>query len=178
MKTITLRHIFTEVFFVLAAMTWSCEKKESTDQSETAQTEVGTSKDRPLALVIHGGAGTIKRENMSEEMEKAYREKLQEALEAGYKVLETGGTSVEAVRSARGHGRGHAPPAGLQAAHRYPLTLGCREAPAGGAHREGASGGPSRSGPGAGRGHPGVRELWTAPRRSRRIPGGDRPWSA
>lgn len=55
---------------------------------------------KPLALVIHGGAGTIKKENMTPEMEAAYKEKLQEALDAGYEVLEAGGTSVEAVRSA------------------------------------------------------------------------------
>ena len=100
MKTLTLRPILTTVIFVLASMIGSCEKKESTDQSETAQAVVETSTERPLALVIHGGAGTIKRENMTAEMETAYREKLQEALEAGYKVLESGGTSVEAVRSA------------------------------------------------------------------------------
>jgi beta-aspartyl-peptidase (threonine type) len=100
MKTITLRPILTAVFFVLTVIFSSCELKESSSQSETAQTEVHTSTEKPLALVIHGGAGTIKRENMSEEMETAYREKLQEALQAGYKVLETGGTSIEAVRSA------------------------------------------------------------------------------
>jgi beta-aspartyl-peptidase (threonine type) len=37
---------------------------------------------------------------MSPEMESAYEEKLQEALDAGYSVLEAGGTSVEAVRKA------------------------------------------------------------------------------
>lgn len=100
MKIITLRPILTTVFFVLASMIWSCEEKGSTYQSESSQVEVGTSKERPLALVIHGGAGTIKRENMTPQMETAYREKLKEALEAGYKVLESGGTSVEAVRSA------------------------------------------------------------------------------
>ncbi len=53
-----------------------------------------------VAIAIHGGAGTISRENLSEEMEKAYREKLQEALEAGYSVLENGGVSTEAVVAA------------------------------------------------------------------------------
>ena len=32
-----------------------------------------------IAIVIHGGAGTILKENMSAELEKAYRTKLEEA---------------------------------------------------------------------------------------------------
>ena len=51
-------------------------------------------------LVIHGGAGTILKERMTEETEKAYREKLNESLEAGYAVLEKGGSSSDAVIAA------------------------------------------------------------------------------
>ncbi len=50
-----------------------------------------------FTMVLHGGAGTIKKENMTPEKEKAYREKLTEALNKGYAVLERGGTSIEAV---------------------------------------------------------------------------------
>ena len=53
-----------------------------------------------FALVIHGGAGTILKQKMSEEMEQAYREKLNESLEAGYRLLEKGGTATEAVIAA------------------------------------------------------------------------------
>lgn len=53
-----------------------------------------------ITLVIHGGAGTITRANMSPEKEKAYREGLNMALEKGYAVLKRGGTSVEAVEAA------------------------------------------------------------------------------
>jgi len=49
-------------------------------------------------LVIHGGAGNI--QNMSAEMEEAYRQKLSEALTAGYTVLENGGSSLEAAVAA------------------------------------------------------------------------------
>ncbi len=51
-------------------------------------------------LVIHGGAGTILRENMTPEDEKAYHEKLKEALNAGYKILNSGGAAEEAVVAA------------------------------------------------------------------------------
>ena len=53
-----------------------------------------------FALVIHGGAGTITRDNLSPEMEKAYRDKLDEALSAGYKQLEQGKSAMDAVLSA------------------------------------------------------------------------------
>lgn len=53
-----------------------------------------------IAIAIHGGAGTIRKENMSAEMEAEYRAKLEEALKAGYKVLEEGGTSLDAVVAA------------------------------------------------------------------------------
>ena len=50
-----------------------------------------------FAIVIHGGAGTILKKNMTDELEKQYRAKLDEALSAGYKVLNEGGTANEAV---------------------------------------------------------------------------------
>ncbi len=60
----------------------------------------GNEQKSKVALAIHGGAGTIKRENMSPEREKEYRAKLDESLEAGYAVLENGGTAIEAVIAA------------------------------------------------------------------------------
>lgn len=54
----------------------------------------------PVAIVIHGGAGTIKKENLSDAQEAAYREKLREAVRAGYMVLNEGGDSLDAVTRA------------------------------------------------------------------------------
>ncbi|MEO7983604.1 MAG: isoaspartyl peptidase/L-asparaginase [Bacteroidota bacterium] len=51
-------------------------------------------------LVIHGGAGTILRQDMSAEKEAAYRKALQDALDNGYSLLEKGGTAIEAVLAA------------------------------------------------------------------------------
>lgn len=53
-----------------------------------------------FGLVIHGGAGTILKKNMTPEKEAAYIEKLNEALSAGYKILESGGASLDAVNAA------------------------------------------------------------------------------
>ena len=52
-----------------------------------------------FAIVVHGGAGTIIKANMSNEMEYAYNQKLEEAINTGYKILENGGTSLDAVES-------------------------------------------------------------------------------
>jgi len=55
---------------------------------------------QPYSLVIHGGAGTIIKEDMTPELEKAYINGLQDALNAGYAVLEEGGTATNAVKAA------------------------------------------------------------------------------
>ena len=54
-------------------------------------------KEVPFAIAIHGGAGTIKKERFTPEKEAAYRAKLQESVEAGYAILENGGTSLDAL---------------------------------------------------------------------------------
>ena len=51
-------------------------------------------------LTIHGGAGTILKTDMTPELEKAYTEGLRIAVEAGFAVLEEGGTAVNAVKAA------------------------------------------------------------------------------
>lgn len=53
-----------------------------------------------LTLVIHGGAGTIVKADMTEELEAAYQEGLTAALNAGYAVLEEGGSAVNAIKAA------------------------------------------------------------------------------
>ncbi|MCF2858263.1 isoaspartyl peptidase/L-asparaginase [Pseudoalteromonas sp. SMS1] len=55
---------------------------------------------QPIAIAIHGGAGTIEKSRFTPEKEQAYRAKLKEAVEAGYKVLESGGDSLDAVTTA------------------------------------------------------------------------------
>ena len=52
------------------------------------------------SIVIHGGAGTILKEDMTPELEQAYFKGLQQALTAGYAVLEEGGSAVNAVKAA------------------------------------------------------------------------------
>ena len=48
-------------------------------------------------LVIHGGAGVMDKKDFTPELEKAYLDKLQEALDSGEAILKAGGTSLDAV---------------------------------------------------------------------------------
>ena len=53
-----------------------------------------------FTLVIHGGAGTILKEDMTPDLEKAYSEGLQVALDAGFAVLEEEGSAINAIKAA------------------------------------------------------------------------------
>ena len=56
--------------------------------------------EHPIVIVIHGGAGVIERSRMSPEREASHRAGLSAALDAGYAVLEQGGSSLDAVGAA------------------------------------------------------------------------------
>ncbi|MEP6849955.1 MAG: isoaspartyl peptidase/L-asparaginase [Acidobacteriota bacterium] len=53
-----------------------------------------------LGFIIHGGNGVIAKASMTPEKEKEFRAKLTEAVVAGYKALQAGKTSVDAVEIA------------------------------------------------------------------------------
>ena len=55
---------------------------------------------RSFALVIHGGAGVIEREQLSAEEEAAIRADLDAALDVGHAVLAAGGSALDAVEAA------------------------------------------------------------------------------
>ena len=77
----------------------ACAPTDSTE--ETAQASVATtSAERPdYALVIHGGAGTILPENITDEQEASIRATLHEALKIGEGVLSQGGSALDAVEA-------------------------------------------------------------------------------
>lgn len=78
------------VSFVLA-MNLACESP-SAPQNDTARPQV--------ALVIHGGAGSIRKGKLTAEQEAAYHKSLETALNTGFDVLLHGGKSVDAVIAA------------------------------------------------------------------------------
>src|SRR4029077_14754872 len=57
-------------------------------------------KTKKIALAIHGGAGTIEPSSMTPERERAYRAGLERALSAGYEILKSGGSSLDAAEAA------------------------------------------------------------------------------
>ena len=75
---------------LLSVIIFSCSNPAGQkDEPQAAQKE--------WALVIHGGAGVITRDQMTAERDSIYRRVLNEALETGKKILSEGGTAVEAV---------------------------------------------------------------------------------
>ncbi|WP_299054424.1 isoaspartyl peptidase/L-asparaginase family protein [uncultured Polaribacter sp.] len=67
------------------------------DSLKTDNPEKRQEKVNDFAIIIHGGAGTILKKNMSDEKEAAYKAKLTEAIKTGHSILKNGGTSQEAV---------------------------------------------------------------------------------
>jgi L-asparaginase / beta-aspartyl-peptidase len=67
-------------------------------QTLVAQKPKSSSKQN-FVLVIHGGAGTILKKDMTAEVEKAYKESLEKALQAGYAILSKGGAALDAVET-------------------------------------------------------------------------------
>jgi len=53
-----------------------------------------------ISIVIHGGAGTINRDQLTAQQETAIKQALHTALDAGYAVLEQGGDSTQAIIAA------------------------------------------------------------------------------
>ncbi len=53
-----------------------------------------------LGFMIHGGAGVIRRRDLSAEKEKQYRAELEKTLMTGYKALQDGKSSLDAVETA------------------------------------------------------------------------------
>ena len=76
-----------KILFLSLLIAFGCKQIETSDQTSTTT----------FGIVIHGGAGTILRANMTPEREAAYREVLAEAIQVGHTILKNGGSSQEAV---------------------------------------------------------------------------------
>jgi len=77
-----MRRIIKLIVFTFTLLTWPT-------------LTVATSK--PVAIVIHGGAGTITRNKLSPEQEAKIRATLARATDVGYQILRQGGSSLDAV---------------------------------------------------------------------------------
>ena len=90
MRMRLIRPVVAAAAVVLSLSFLSCEKREAAEPAGGPP---------EITLVIHGGAGTISRDKMTPEKEKAIRDKLTEALEAGHTILRNRGTALDAVEA-------------------------------------------------------------------------------
>jgi len=88
-------------FFYLVCFTgllmMSCHNNQSPSHGQQSTDSSKNQKVSEYAMVIHGGAGTILKKNMSDEKEAEYRMVLGEALSIGENILKNGGSSQDAV---------------------------------------------------------------------------------
>jgi len=84
-----------KLIFILSIsiLFFGCKNANETSSAEQKSNE----KVNDFAIIIHGGAGTILKKNMSDEKEAEYIAKLEEAIKVGHAILKNGGTSQEAV---------------------------------------------------------------------------------
>src|SRR6266480_1326050 len=61
---------------------------------------MSSTKENKIGLVVHGGAGTIERGKMTPEHEREYCAGIENALRAGWEILQHGGSSLDATEAA------------------------------------------------------------------------------
>lgn len=83
-----------KLVFIIAAISLTVSCKNSSN----SKADIIEQKQSEFSIVIHGGAGTILRKNMSPELELMYTTKLEEAIRVGYEILKNGGSSLDAVQ--------------------------------------------------------------------------------
>ncbi|MCX2680615.1 isoaspartyl peptidase/L-asparaginase [Galbibacter sp. EGI 63066] len=76
---------------------FSCVEKKVETVVDSNEKKVEQDSLGNFGIVIHGGAGTILKKNMSDSLEAAYKTKLKEAMKTGYEILKNGGSSIDAV---------------------------------------------------------------------------------
>ncbi|GAA4110924.1 isoaspartyl peptidase/L-asparaginase [Aquimarina addita] len=88
--------IFLSCLYLIGCKKASKEVTEAHLSEPIAEESLESSE--KFGIVIHGGAGTILKENMTPEKEASYKAKLEEAIRVGHTILDNGGTSMDAVQ--------------------------------------------------------------------------------
>ncbi len=84
------------ILIALAAGWMQCQPSSQNGEANDVQMSLPKAE---YALVIHGGAGTITRDQMTPERDAEYRKALNEALDIGADILKNGGAAIEAVET-------------------------------------------------------------------------------
>lgn len=90
-----MRKNFLSFFVIL--LFFGCNSPVEKPNSKVTTADKSTPDSPNFGIVIHGGAGTILKENMTDSLETAYREKLKEAILVGHEILKNGGSAMDAV---------------------------------------------------------------------------------
>lgn len=89
-----------KTFSLLRSATWLLVLSGSIQVcANTVHTAGDSTLQKKYVLVIHGGAGTILKKNMTAQKEAAYKAGLEEALRTGYKAIQAGKSSLDAVEA-------------------------------------------------------------------------------
>src|SRR5438094_1934112 len=93
--------VFAAVLFSAGALAAAQEQSGSAKAVSKGETNDQPNMEiRKVGLVVHGGAGTISRSEMTPQREREYRAGLERALTAGYEILKRGGSSLDATEAA------------------------------------------------------------------------------
>ncbi|WP_116105985.1 isoaspartyl peptidase/L-asparaginase family protein [Lewinella sp. IMCC34191] len=94
-----MRHLLSTLILLTVALLWTAcqETGEPAVDSPPELEEIGEVPE--YAMVIHGGAGTILKENMTDERAAGIREAMNAAMDAGEAVLREGGSAADAVEA-------------------------------------------------------------------------------
>jgi beta-aspartyl-peptidase (threonine type) len=82
------------ILVIACTCSFSCSSKDGS-AGEHGKKETAARQD--WAIVIHGGAGAMSREEMDPVLERQYRASLAEALDTGRRILQGGGSALDAV---------------------------------------------------------------------------------
>jgi beta-aspartyl-peptidase (threonine type) len=82
------------VIFICAVNLFSAAAQETTSVKKKSEPMR-----QNFALAIHGGAGNILQRNLTDEQQQQFKNKMSEALQVGYTILDSGGKSLDAVEA-------------------------------------------------------------------------------
>ncbi|MCS6873930.1 MAG: isoaspartyl peptidase/L-asparaginase [Pyrinomonadaceae bacterium] len=91
-----MKKLSTLIFFAIFAISGLSQKQRGGAEIKQLQSP----QNPRIGFVVHGGAGVIPRGSLTPEKEAEYRQKLEEALMAGYKALQEGKSALDAVEIA------------------------------------------------------------------------------
>jgi len=83
--------------FMIFLTLFGCKNEVDSDNVDENHRRNTHKNAKVYGIVIHGGAGTILKENLNDSLEAAYINKLTEAISVGNEILKNGGTAMEAV---------------------------------------------------------------------------------